>query len=328
MNRQTQLVGGEGQRTSRGRGGRYMDVVVTIIEFIHQLKARGYADNTITSYRMNIGHFKQYLINREITDLKKVTHRTILDYQAKVMAEPLSMESKALKIRAVKRLFEYLTDTHRLLINPCEGIVETSRKNRRIQPVLTIEEIKRLLNQPNLSLKTGIRDRAVMEVLYSTGIRLDELLSLEVYHADLKEKVLYIRKGKGRKQRVVPLGKGALTYLKEYLHKIRSHHGRKRPKERALFLNHSGNPLSGGAISAFLRTYRISSGINKPVSPHTFRRTCATHLLQQGPDIRYIQELLGHKRLSTTQQYTKVMPTEVKNTHNTTHPNRKKQDED
>lgn len=305
-----------------------MDVVVTIIEFIHQLKARGYADNTITSYRMNIGHFKRYLIDLNITDLKEVTHQTIIDYQAKVMTEPIAMESKALKIRAVKRLFEYLTDTHRLLINPCEGIIETSRRNRSIQPVLTIEEMKQLLDQPNLSLKTGIRDRAVMEVFYSTGIRVNELLSLEVYHADLKEKVLYIRKGKGRKQRVVPLGKGALTYLKEYLHKIRPHHVRKRPKERALFLNHSGYPLSGGAISAFLRSYRISSGINKPVSPHTFRRTCATHLLQQGADIRYIQELLGHKRLTTTQKYTKVMPADVKTTHNTTHPNGKQQDED
>ena len=300
-----------------------MDIAVTVIEFIHQLNARGYAGNTVTSYRMNIGHFKRYLTGQNVTDLKKVTHQVILDYQAGVMAEPLSMESKALKIRAVKRLFEYLTVTHRLLINPCEGIVEANRKHRSIQPVLIIEEMKALLAQPNLSLKTGIRDRAVMEVLYSTGIRADELLSLEVYHADLKDKVLYIRKGKGRKQRVVPLGKGALTYLKEYLHRIRPYHVRKHPKERALFLNHSGNPLSGGAIRAFLRAYKNMAGIDKPVSPHTFRRTCATHLLQQGADIRYIQELLGHKRLSTTQMYTKVMPVEVKRTHNNTHPNRK-----
>ncbi len=299
-----------------------MEVVVTIIEFIRQLKARGYAKATIDSYRANIGHFKRHLVNRDIADMKQVTHQTILDYQAEVMAESLAMESKALKIRAVKRLFEHLVKSHKLLINPAEGLVETCRRNQKIGPVLTVDEVKKLLLQPNLSLKTGIRDRAVMEVLYSTGIRIDEFLSLEVYHADLKDKVLYIRKGKGGKQRVVPLGKGALTWLKEYLHRIRPWHGRRHPKERALFVNHSGNPLTANVIRGFLRTYKTAAGIAKPLSPHTFRRTCATHLLQKGADIRHIQELLGHRRLSTTQAYTKVMPMEVKATHDKTHPNK------
>jgi len=309
-----------GKKAIGERGGIFMDAVITITEFINQLKARGYAPATIDSYRMNIGHFKRYLARQSIDDLKKVTHQVICDYQAKVMAEPIAVESKALKIRPVKRLFEYLAKNHKLLINPCEGIVETSRKNRKIGRVLTIEEIKNLLDKPNLSLKTGIRDKAVMEVLYSTGIRLNEFLNLEVYHADLKDRVLYIRKGKGSKQRVVPLGKGAVRYLKEYLQKIRPYHGKKNRKERTLFLNHSGYPLSANAVRAFLHEYRIAAGIKKPVSPHTFRRSCATHLLQKGADIRYIQKLLGHKRLDTTQMYTKVIPIEVKNTHNQTHP--------
>ena len=297
-----------------------MDVVVVIVEFKNQLKARGYAEATIEGYSKNLDLFRRYLDDRRITDIRKVNHQVILDYQEKVMSEPIAMESKALKIRPVKRLFEYLVETHRLLINPTEGIVETCRKNRKIGTVLTVDEVKRLLAQPNLSLRTHIRDRAIMEVFYSTGIRLDELLSLEVYHVDLKDRVLYIRKGKGKKQRVVPLGKHAAKYLKEYLEKIRSWYAKKNPKERKLFLLQTGLPMTPASIRSFIREYRLKAKIKKPVSPHTFRRTCATQLLQQGADIRYIQELLGHKRLSTTQGYTKVMPVDVKETHNKTHP--------
>lgn len=298
-----------------------MDITLLITEFKNQLKARGYAQSTIEGYRKNLDLFRRYLEERKITDVRKVSHQMILDYQEKVMSEPIAMESKALKIRPVKRLFEYLVETHRLLINPTEGIVETSRKNRKIGTVLSIDEVKKLLTQPNLSLKHDIRNRAIMEVLYSSAIRLDELVCLEVYHVDLKDKVLYIRKGKGKKQRVVPLGKNAVKYLREYLEKVRPWHAKRNPKERTLFLLNSGFPMTPQSIRAFLNKYRHNSKIKKPVSPHTFRRTCATHLLQQGADIRYIQKLLGHRSLKTTQVYTKVMPVEVKDTHNKTHPN-------
>jgi len=297
-----------------------LDILVTITEYKHHLKTIGYAPATIDSYRKNLDQFQRFLAQSHITDLKKVTHQTIIDYQQAVMAQPVAMETKALKIRPVKRLFEHLVATHRLLINPCDGIIETNRRHRKIGPVLTVEEVKLVMEQPNLSLKTGIRDRAVMEVLYATAIRLDELLNLEIYHADLKDKVLYIRKGKGKKQRVVPLGKTAAAWLKEYLEKIRPYHAKKQPRQRRLFLNHSGRAMTAASVRAALCKYRSQAGITKPVSPHVFRRSCATHLLQQGADIRYIQKLLGHRSLKTTQGYTKVMPVEVKQTHNRTHP--------
>jgi integrase/recombinase XerD len=297
-----------------------VDVVVTVVEYKNQLKALGYAASTIEGYRKGLDQFIHYLKARGMTDLRKVTHQVILDYQVTVMNEAIAMESKALKIRPIKRLFDYLVSTHKLLVNPTEGIVETTRRNRKIGPVLSIKEVENLLAQPNLSLKTHIRDRAIMEVLYSTGIRLDELLSLEVYHIDLNDKVISIRKGKGKTQRVVPLGKNAMHYLKEYLDNIRPYYARKNPHGRRFFLTHSGQPMTPDAVRGLLTKYRKSAGIRKPVSPHVFRRTCATHLLQQGADIRYIQELLGHKHLSTTQTYTKVMPVEVKTTHDRTHP--------
>ena len=297
-----------------------MDVVVMITEFKNQLKARGYAASTIGCYSQYLSYFRDYLVELGITDIKMINHRVIRDYQAMVMDKDLAMETQGLRIRPVKRFFGYLLETHRLLIDPTEGIVEVTRKGRKMPPVLTIDEMKRLLEQPNLSLRMQIRDRAIMEVLYSTAIRLDELLALEIYDVDFKDKVIYIRKGKGRRQRVVPVGENASRFLKEYLEKIRPRYAKRNQKERKLFLTNEGVPISPGTIRAFLRTYRIAARIKKTVSPHTFRRTCATHMLQQGADIRYIQKLLGHKYLRTTQIYTKVMPVDIKETHNRTHP--------
>lgn len=297
-----------------------MDVIITIAEFKNQLKVRGYAKGTVHWYGRSLDLFKRYLDEQHISDMKKVRHQTILDFQAGLMTRPMAMETQAVHIRAVKRLFEYLTESHKLLINPTEGIVETSRRNRKIGTVLTIDEVKKLLDQPNLSRKTHIRDRAIMEALYSTGIRLSELLSLEVYHVDLKDKVLYIRKGKGKKQRVVPMGNSAVKYVREYIEKIRPWHVRKNRKERTLFLNNAGLPMTKGNVQGMLRKYRIGAGITKNVYPHAMRRTCATHLLQQGADIRYVQELLGHRHLRTTQFYTKIMPVDIKKTHDATHP--------
>lgn len=298
-----------------------MDVAVTIAEYKERLKALGYAEATIEVYRVGLDHFRGYLEQREVADLRTVTKQTMLDYKAQVMTGTQAMETKALRIRPVKRLFEHLTESNLLLINPAEGIVETCRRNKKIGPTLTREEVRKLLLQPNLSFRGGIRDRAVMEVLYATGIRRNELLALEVHDVDLRDGIIHVRKGKGRKQRVVPLGKTAAAFLKEYLEKIRPHYNRKAPKERTLFLTDEGKALTGGALHVSLYNYRKQAGIDKSTSPHTLRRSCATHMLQEGADIRYIQKLLGHTSLATTQQYTKVVPVDIKKTHEETHPN-------
>lgn len=298
-----------------------MDVAVTIAEYKERLKALGYADATLEVYRAGLDKFREYLGGRNIADLRTVTKQIMLDYKAQVMAGTQAAETKALRIRPVKRLFEHLTQANQLLINPAEGIIETHRRHKKIGPTLSQEEVKKLLQQPNMSLRGGIRDRAVMEVLYATAVRRNELLSLEVHDVDLRDGVIHVRKGKGRKQRVVPLGKTAAGYLKEYLEKIRPHYGRKHPKERRLFLTCEGKPLTGGALHVSLYSYRKQAGINKSASAHTLRRSCATHMLQEGADIRTIQKLLGHKSLATTQQYCKVIPVDIKKTHEEAHPN-------
>ncbi len=297
-----------------------MDVALGITEFRNHLSSCGYAPRTVASYRENLAPFVAFLQDRGIDDLRKVTGRVIEEYRQQVMGTGLAAESKALRLRPVKRLFEHLVQGHRLLINPARDIVETSRKNRRIGPVLTVKEVEKLMNQPNLSLRPHFRNRAIMETMYATGIRIAELEHLHVHDVDLADKVMLIRKGKGRKQRVVPLSQTAVEFLREYLEKIRPRWARKSPQQRRLFLNHHGQPITGGSVRTFLRRYRLDAGIKKPVSPHTLRRTCATHMMAAGADIRHVQKLLGHVRLTTTQLYTKVMPAEIKKTHESTHP--------
>ena len=307
---------------SAGREGG-MDIPVIIAAYKRHMKARGYAPKTLECYAFGLKQFTVYLQILQITDLRQVTREIIHDYHGSVMALNLATESKAIRIRAVKRLFEYLVDSHRLLINPAEGIVETSRKHRPIGTVLTVNEIKRLLDQPNLSTAIGIRDRTAMELLYATGIRSNELLNLHVYDIDIKERIVYVKTAKGGRQRVVPMSEAAAGYMKEYIDKIRPKHAKKHPKERRLFLTNEGHPLTWNAIRVQIDGYRRNAGINKTVGLHVFRRTCATHMLLNGADIRYVQKLLGHKNLKTTQQYTRVMPVDIKQMHDKMHPNQK-----
>lgn len=292
-----------------------MEITCIVTEFKTYLEVGGYASSTIDCYCTYLSYFLEYLEKLGISDLKQVNHETVKSYQLKVNTKNLAEETKAMRIRPVKRLFGWLLDTHQLLIDPTEGIRETNRKNRKLPAVLTIQEMKRLLEQPNLSLRMQIRDRAIMETLYSSGIRLNELIQLTVHDVDLKENILYIRKAKGKRQRVVPIGKNATKYLKEYLTNIRPRYAKKNKKSRKLFLTDEGKPVTGNSIRTALFNYKKAAGIKKTASPHSFRRSCATHLLQQGADIRYVQKLLGHRHIKTTQIYTRIYPSDLKQTH-------------
>jgi site-specific recombinase XerD len=203
------------QEPPRGREGMESEVVIS--EYQNHLKALGYAKTTVNLYQTYLGQFKRYLVKIKVDDLRQVSKKIIQDYKAEIMAEKNARETKALKLRPVKRLFEYLVENNKLFLNPTEGLVETCRKNRKIGVVLTVAEVQKLMEQPNLSYSMEIRNRAIMEVFYTTGMRLNELILLMVHDVDFKEKVVYIRKAKGGKQRVVPLGKTAIQFLREYL---------------------------------------------------------------------------------------------------------------
>ena len=297
-----------------------MDIDTVAARFKSYLETCGYARSTIECYRQYLSYFLDYLRELAVSDLKQVTQGIIRGYQLAVRNMALAEETKAMRIRPVKRLFGWLLESHQLLIDPTAGIKETNRKGRVLPEVLTVEEMQLLLHQPNLSLRMQIRDRAIMETLYSSGIRLNELVQLTVHDVDLKEKTLVIKKGKGNRQRVVPIGKNAARYLKEYLDNIRSRYAQKNPRARQLFLTDEGLPVTGNTIRTALFHYKKAAGIEKTASPHSFRRSCATHLLQQGADIRYVQKLLGHRHIRTTQIYTRVYPIDLKETHEQCHP--------
>ncbi|MCP4107404.1 MAG: tyrosine-type recombinase/integrase [Desulfobacteraceae bacterium] len=221
-----------------------MHITDTTEQFRRHMKAAGYADSTVSVYSYWLCEFEKYLEKCGIDDLRKVTRRDILNYREKVITEPLSASTVTLKLRPVKRLFEYLEQSRRILISPAEGLPEIRGAGKRIGTVLTPDEMKRLLSQADMSTDTSVRNRAVMELMYSAGIRVGELVSLEVSDPDFDTRVLRIRRGKGNVQRIVPLGTSALRHLKMYLQEVRPVSVQKKPDEKHLFLNESGTGVS------------------------------------------------------------------------------------
>ncbi len=297
-----------------------MDVIIAINKFLKHLRSSGYAKNTLEGYTKGIMAFRRFLEQLGVEEIKQVSEETIKQYQLILVNSPIAPETRALKIRPVKRLFEYLVQINYLLINPADNIVECSRRQRKIGLVLSVSKMTALFKQPDMNTLVGIRNRATMELLYSTGIRLGELLGLQINDVDLEGGFVFVRRGKGARHRVVPLGDQASGFLSEYLQHVRPHHSNTDSNSQTLFLTAWGGPLSAEVIRQFLRSYRTAAGIDTPVSPHVFRRTCATHLLNAGTDIRYVQQLLGHTSLKVTHCCTKVLPVDIKNTHIKTHP--------
>lgn len=297
---------------------------MTFIEALDALRAHmklaKYSPATLISYTDQLKGFGIWLGQQRLLDLRQVTRSHIDAYAREVRAQAVRPETQALRLRAVKRLFGHLADSGQLVFNPAEHIVEIRHAQRLPKPVPTVAEIQRLLNAPNTSTALGIRDRALFEVLYATGMRVGELEQVTVHHVDLKMQTLQVRHAKGGRARVVPLGKNAGKWLQEYVSQVRPKLGRRRPFERSLFLAIGGMPLLATAVRLLLRKYVKAANIKKALSPHTLRHCCATHMLQAGADIRTIQQLLGHVCLQSTVLYTRVMPLEVKETHRNTHP--------
>jgi len=232
-----------------------MDAAVTIAQYQERLKALGYADATIVAYRKGLDRFREYLEQHGIIDLRMVTGAGMLDYKAFIMAGTQAGETKALLIRPVKRLFEHLTQNNRLLINPAEGIIETHRRGRKVGATLTREEMQKVLQQPNLKVNSGMRDRAIMELLYATALRIDEALSLDIQDVDLGEGIILVRKGKGKRERVVPLGRHAASFVRQYLEKVRPCLAQNDQLESRLFLSYKGMPLTYGNVRQNFRQY-------------------------------------------------------------------------
>ncbi|MBI5805551.1 tyrosine-type recombinase/integrase [candidate division TA06 bacterium] len=294
--------------------------------FTGQLKVKNYSAKSIAAYSGHLAGFFAYLKSQGIGDIRQVNKGAITAYLLSLRehltkaGKPYSTSTMCLKVRAVKRLFEYLEKANVVLINPAEDIKEPKKATSLPRSVLTPEEARKILDAPNLSTTAGIRARAILEAFYSTGLRLEEMARLTIYDCDLQGGYLRVNKGKGAKDRVIPLGKHAARFLKEYITHIRPQWTKNNKGVKALLVNRQGQALSTEVIGIMVRTYARKAGITKKVSPHTFRHTFATQLVKNGADITAVQKMLGHSDLSATQVYLRVAGTEVKRTHSKSHP--------
>lgn len=300
-----------------------------LFRFTEHLKVLNRSPATIKAYTGNVRH---YLAEQEETqtktkNIKAVTRRDMERYVATFYKNKKNKEYSTgticMKIRSLKRFFEYLEQSNIIFINPMEYIHEPKQDKSIPRNILTTKEMEKLLDQPNLGTRTGIRDRAVLEVFYSTGIRLSELCHLTIYDADLQGKMLRINQGKGRKDRVVPLGRHAIRFLREYISKVRPHLSKKNRKSRMLFVNQLGQALSKQVVSVMVRTSSKKAKLTKKVSAHILRHTFATQLVKNGANVVAVQKMLGHRDLRTTQGYIKGLGIDLKKAHSKSHPREK-----
>lgn len=294
--------------------------------FIEHMKVKNYSPSSISSYCEHLPGLFAHLKEQGITDVKRVSRDHLQAYQLTIM-EHTSARTKGkysvgticTKTRAMKRFFQYLEDSGVVLINPAEHIKEPKAEKRLPRAILSEDEVKKILAAPKLTTINGVRARAILEVLYSTGIRLEELINLTIFDCDLQGGLLRV-KGKFSKDRVVPLGKHAVRFLKEYITQVRPQQTRKNKAVKNLFVSRFSDPLSKQVIELMVREYARKAGIKKKVTPHTFRHTFATDLIRNGADIIAVRNMLGHSALSSTNIYIHVAGTEVKRTHSMSHP--------
>jgi integrase/recombinase XerD len=296
-----------------------------LFDFTEHLKVLNRSPATIKAYT---GHVSHYLADQGKTKTKDIKAVTRTDMERYVAAfydrdKKYSTGTICVKIRSLKRFFEYLEQSNIIFINPMEYILEPKKDKTIPRNILTGKEMAHLLDQPNLGTRTGIRDRTVLEVFYSTGIRLAELCNLSIYDADLQGKMLRINQGKGRKDRVVPLGKHAIRFLREYISKVRPHLTRKNRRSRTLFVNQLSQPLSKQVVSLMVRTSAQKAKLTKKVSAHILRHTFASMLVKNGADVVAVQKMLGHRDLKTTQGYIKGFSVDLKKAHKKSHPREK-----
>ncbi len=285
--------------------------------FVEWLEARHYSPRTRPDYNRNVRDFLRWVSEHtEARSINEITPVIVQNYQLALCHPPapedgtpartLSLAAQGCKLAAVKTFFSWLVRTQQLAHNPA-ALVQPPRKPQTLpRDVLSQAEARRLLEATPTEKPLDIRDRAILEVLYATGIRRAELLALTIYNADLQTATLRIEHGKGNTTRIVPLTQSAIAALKLYLTEARGHYVTATSQTALFVSSKSGAPLSDNDMLRIVRKAARRAGITKRVSPHTLRHSCATHLLQEHADIRQIQKLLGHRRLSTTEIYTHV----------------------
>lgn len=278
----------------------------------------GLSANTRQAYERDLHLFCKTLGFKNSDALVNVNREQITGYMTQLKEKGLAAATIARKLAAIKAFYRFMTAEGYMDANPAE-VVEAGTKGIKLPHVLSEDEVVRLLNQPDITTAEGFRDRTMLEVLYATGMRVSELISLTLERVDLNMKYI-IAFGKGSKERIVPLGSVAAEFLQQYLEKVRpklTHAGR---NTNIVFLAFGGHELTRQRFWQIIRAYGRKANINKALTPHILRHSFATHLLDNGADLRSVQELLGHSDISTTQIYTHLTNKRLRDIYAKAHP--------
>ncbi|MBV7389992.1 MULTISPECIES: site-specific tyrosine recombinase XerD [Enterococcus] len=276
-----------------------------IIEYLHYLTIeRGLSANTKSSYQRDLKQYLAFLNEAGISDWQAVDRYTVVAFLAHLNQLNKASATVTRMISSLRRFHQYLRQERFTDHDPMQHI-ESPKKTQKLPQTLSLQEVEKLIATPDTTTTLGIRDRAILEVMYATGLRVSELIGLKMGDIHLEMGLLQTL-GKGDKERIVPLGDYAIHWIERYLAESRPLLTKKRPQENHLFVNNHGSGLSRQGIWKNLKVWVLKAGIIKDVTPHTLRHSFATHLLENGADLRTVQELLGHSDISTTQIYTHI----------------------
>ena len=280
--------------------------------------ARGLAKNTLESYGRDLHQYLGYLKEKKNLNLTGTTQATVIGYLLQMQARGKATATLSRSLAAIKSYYHYMAREKQIERDPTVNL-DAPKQEKRLPRVLSVAEVARLLEQPDIKNPVGIRDRAMLEVLYAAGLRVSELVSLKIEDINLETGYLKCY-GKGPpRKRIVPLGSVAIKFLRLY-----QEHARKflsaRLQENTLFLNHHGKGLTRQGFWKIIKKYADNLDILTAITPHTLRHSFATHLLENGADLRSVQEMLGHADIATTQIYTHLTQGKIKDVYEKTHP--------
>jgi len=289
-------------------------------QFINYLLIeKGLSTNTLYNYQIDLNQFVYYILHKEnCHHVSHINTDILIKFINFLKKKGISSRSISRKIVTLKHFFKYLLIDNIITVNPAV-ILESPKIGVYLPEYLTINEVDRLINTCTSNNKYEIRNKAILELIYSTGLRVSEISNLKIKNINIIEKSVRII-GKGNKERLVPIGNQAKELLNKYLKKARPILQSKNSSNDYVFLNSAGNRISRISIWKMIKKYAMKAGINKNISPHTLRHSFATHLLNNGADLRSVQELLGHSDISTTQIYTHLNYKKLKSFHSQFHP--------
>jgi len=297
-------------------------------EFIEWMRVSNAAAYTVYHRRACIARFIRWAYEHGLEDPMEVTRPVLQNYQRhlyyyrQASGEPLTFRTQYSRMVPVRTWFRWLVRNNHILHNPASDLDLPRMEKRLPKTILSADEVEHVMVVPDIKTPVGLRDRAMLETFYSTGVRRSELIRLKLYDLDRERATLTVRQGKGKKDRMIPIGERALAWVEKYLREARPQLALE-PDDATLFLTQYGEPFHPDAMSYLARDYIAQANLGKSGSCHTFRHTMATLMLEGGADIRYIQQMLGHAELSTTEIYTHVAIRKLQQIHAATHPGAK-----